>query len=131
MLDQVLKWAGAGDEAIRVMGPTLTIILAWLGGYGVTQAFKFPLKTFVEARWTDWAIRTCGIISTFAAAHWLNGLPTSVEFVVAFVQPKVYEISMAVVTKYWPWIEATPLGSAAPSQEAQDQLTVWRTKGKP
>lgn len=130
MVDEILKWVGIGDQAIAAMGPILTILFAWLGGYGITQAFKFPLKMFVEHKWADWAIRTCGIVSTFGVAHWLNGLPTAVECVVAFVQPKVYELSMIVVLKYWPWLEATPLGSAQPSQEAVDQLTVWRMKGK-
>jgi len=123
MLNTLLEWMGAGDQAIRTMGPVLSIALAWLGGFGFTQAVKFPIAQLLDARWHNWVTRTVAVMSSWACAHYVGDLPNMVEFIVAMLQPAAYSVGMGVLRHWWPWLEAGKvLGSAKPSQEAQDAM---------
>jgi hypothetical protein len=130
MLDLVLKWMGAGDTAIATMGPVLTIAFAWLGGFAITQAFKFPLDKLIgNGQWHAWITRMFAVCATWLLAHYLNGLIGWLEVIVAFLQPIAYGVALSVITKYWPWIEATKvMGKIEPSAEAVDQLTAWKVR---
>lgn len=119
MLETILKYIGAGDQAITVMGPVLTWILSWVGGYGVTQTFKFPLKRVLPVDWSDWLVRMFAICVTWLFLHYLGTLPNWLEPILAFAQPIGYKVIMAVVAKHWPWLEASAFGSANPSEGAQ------------
>jgi hypothetical protein len=119
MLETILKALGAGDQVLTTMGPLIAWILAWLGGYGITQTFKFPLKRVLPAVWTDWLVRMFAISVTFLCTHFLGSLPWMLEVVIAFSQPVAYKVFMAIVKKQWPWLEASAFGSADPSRDAQ------------
>lgn len=130
MLQTVLEWMGAGDSAIARMGPVLAIVLAWLGGFGITQAIKFPLSRALPGAWASWSIRSVAVLSTWFCAHFLGELPNMLEAVVAFCQPLAYSVAMGLVRHWWPWLEAgRVLGSAAPSQSAQDAAASRRGGG--
>lgn len=119
MLDEVLRWAGAGDQAITAMGPTVAIALALLGGFGVTQFLKFLIAEFVTDRWRAFVIRLVAVVSTWCFAHSIGGLPTGVELVVAFSTLFVYWLVQTTLWHYFPWLEAGKIvGSAVPSNDA-------------
>lgn len=127
MLDEILRWLGAGDAAITTMGPVLTILCAMLGGYGLTQAAKFPLKRLIPAAWSDWIVRTFAVVVTTVLAYALDGLGFALSLVVGVLQPWAYTVAMAVIRRRWPWLEATHVaGSASPSLESVTALTIRR-----
>lgn len=129
MLDTLLTWVAAGDQAVLTMGPVLATALAMLGGSAATQLLKFPLAGLLPDRWRDWSIRLLAILSTWAALHWLTRLPPMLEVVLALAQPYAYTLAMRVVRHHWPWLEATRLaGSAQPSEAAQEALLARRDR---
>lgn len=122
MLDNVLKWLGAGDTAISAMGPVLTILLAWLFGGALAQALKFPLSVAINnARLYDWTVRTLAIVATALFAHLLSDtLPWPLEIGVGLSQVLAYHAFRSAVRKWWPWLEVSPLvGSVEPSDAAR------------
>lgn len=123
MLNTLLEWMGAGDAAIATMGPMMSIALAWLGSFGITQTLKFPLSRVLPPIWRSWSIRLVAMATCWVCAHFIGELPNMVELVVAVTQPLAYTVAMSVVRHWWPWLEAGKvLGSAKPSQEAQDAM---------
>lgn len=120
MLETVLKWMGAGDQALVVMGPVLTIALAWLFGGSLTQWLKFPLSHFVSGHWYDWIVRTIAISSTTFFAHFLSDtLPWPVEIGVGVSQALAYKGAVALMRKYAPWLETHKIiGSVTPPERA-------------
>lgn len=119
MLEHILKWMGATDDAILAMGPVLSIAIAWLGGYGLTQTVKFIMERVIPDDWYDWAVRVFAIMVTFGFAWELSDMPPILCAAVAVVQPRIYSLSMAVVRKRWPWLEAGFIaGSANPAPDA-------------
>lgn len=120
MLETVLKYLGATDQLLTVMGPAVTILLAFLFGGGLTQAAKFPLSKLIGDGWYDWSVRTFAVVMTAAFAHVLSqSLPWPVELGVGCAQPVAYKIGLAVIRKYWPWVEVSPLiGSPVPPARA-------------
>lgn len=127
MLDLIRDWISAGDQAILGMGPVVATALAMLGAAGFTQMLKFPLARRLPDEWATYAIRWLAIISTWLALHFLTRLPPALEIILALVQPVAYTVVMRSVRHRWPWIEAGKvLGSAQPSEEAQDALRVRR-----
>jgi len=127
MLDLIVKWIAAGDQAITGMGPVTATALAMLGAAGFTQMFKFPLARRLPDEWATYAIRWLAIVSTWLALHYLAALPFALEVVLALAQPYVYTVVMRLIRHRWPWIEAGKvLGSARPSDESQEALRVRR-----
>lgn len=123
MLTEILRWLGAGDAAIATMGPVLAIALSMIGGYGITQAAKFPLSVVIgdalRGELRRWLTRTVSVVATAALLLALSDLPPPLAIIAGVVQPAVYGITMAIVRRRWPWLEATILlGSAAPSAES-------------
>jgi hypothetical protein len=120
MLEQILKWLGAGDHALSVMGPTLTIALAWVFGGAAAQTLKYPLSRLLDAAWFDWSVRTLAIAATVGFAHLLSGsVPGVLEFGAGLSQPIVYWASLRVIRKYWPWMEVSAaVGSIDPPASA-------------
>lgn len=95
MLDQVLKWIGAGDQAITVMGPVLTIVFAWLGGFGITQLAKFPMSRIINDVWMNWCTRSFAAVVTASLAWWIGEMPLPLNVVIGVAQP------CAVWFLYW------------------------------
>lgn len=120
MLETILTWMGAGDQALSVMGPVLTIALAWLFGGSLTQWLKFPLSRIVDGHWYDWTVRTLAISSTAAFAHFLSdALPWPVEIGVGVSQALAYKGAVALMRKYAPWLEVSKvIGSVVPPAAA-------------
>lgn len=108
----VLKAVGAGDTAITVMGPTLTIAFAWIAGIAVAQLLKFPLAKVVSGDWHGYVVRIIGVMTAFLFAHYLsNHLSVPVEMFVAVTQPLVYALLQAAAVKFAPWAASTLLRS--------------------
>lgn len=129
MLETLLKWIAAGDEAVLTMGPIVATALAMLGGSAFTQLVKFPLAGLLPDRWVDWSIRTLAIVSTWVALHWLTQLPPMLELVLALAQPYAYTLVMRLIRHRWPWLEATKLaGSVEPSEAATEALLQRRDR---
>lgn len=120
MLETILKWLGAGDEALTVMGPVLTIVLAWLFGGALTQAAKFPLSQAVMGGWYDWLVRSFAVLVTAGFAHILSqALPWPLELGVGFAQPIAYKAAIAAIRHWWPWLECSRLiGAVTPPASA-------------
>jgi len=119
MLEEILKWLGAGNGVVREMGPVVAILFGSLAGYGVTQFVKFPIYENVSERWAAWWTRAVSVASTFAVTWAISDLSPAVCAAVALAQPLLYTVTMALVRHYWPWLEATRImGSADPSGEA-------------
>lgn len=119
MLDEILRWLGAGNTLIRDMGPVITLALGMLAGYGITQWVKFPIYEHVSEKWAAWWTRSVSIVSTAAVTYAIGTLPAWVCVAVGLGQPLLYTVTMALVRHYWPWLEATRImGSADPSGEA-------------
>lgn len=132
MLTEILRWLGAGDAAIATMGPVLAIALAMLGGYGVTQACKFPLSVWLDGEWRRWLTRMVSVASTTVLAVWLGDIVPPLALIVGAVQPAVYGITMAIVRRRWPWLEATILlGSADPSPASVEARAVREAERAP
>ncbi|MCC7462081.1 MAG: hypothetical protein IT480_06410 [Gammaproteobacteria bacterium] len=120
MLDNILKYLGAGDAALTVMGPVLTIALAWLFGGALTQAVKFPLSRTIAGGWYDWTVRSFAVVATAGFAHILSAsLPWPLEVGIGFAQPIAYKAGIAIIRRFWPWLEVSALiGSVTPSDRA-------------
>ena len=123
MLDLIVKWIQAGDAAITGMGPVVATALAMLGGSSLTQLLKFPLARAVPDEWTVYAVRWLAILTTWLALHYLTHLPVMLELVLALAQPYAYTLTMRVIRRRWPWLEAgKALGSTQPSEASIDAL---------
>ncbi len=102
-----------------------------LGAWGFEYAGYLPCPLCLEQRWAYYA----GIPVLFAAlalvsggsnraatwlfAHTLGTLDNFLELVVALLQSVLYGISMQIMRRRWPWLEAGKvLGSADPSTES-------------
>ena len=129
MLETLIKWIAAGDQAVLTMGPIVATALAMLGGSAFTQLVKFPVAGVLPERWRDWSIRVLAIVCTWFALHWLTRLPPMLELVLALAQPYGYTLVMRLIRHRWPWLEATrAVGSAQPSEAATEALLARRDK---
>lgn len=128
MIDQVLLWLGATDKALLGQGPAITIVLTLLGGYAVGQAIKFPVKAScaLPEAWENWLIRCGSMCASFAIGLWLGGLPPAVFLVTALCQPLAYRVVIRLIRRFAPWLAATPVGSASPTEDDEYALTQWR-----
>ncbi|SRR5579871_400927 len=108
VVNKILNSFGATDTALLVMGPTLTILIAWAAGIAVGQGVKWPLSLVVKGDAHGYLVRVCAVFATFSAAHYLsNHLTVPLEVVVAIFQPLVY-LGLKLATGKWaPW--ASPL----------------------
>lgn len=132
MLEQILLWMGTADKALLGQSAVITLILAMTGGYGVGQIIKFPIKVGLglSTAWADWLIRQSARAGCFGFGVWLGGCPIAIVAVAAMFQPQAYTLLMKVIRKYVPWLAASPVGSASPTEDDQTALTQWRDKGK-
>jgi hypothetical protein len=121
VIDDILKAWGAADQAVTVMGPLMTILFSWIGGWGVTQMLKFPIQRHCVVAWFDWSVRLTAVTSTLAFAHYLGNIDFPLEMVAAVTQPFIYTFATRAIRHYWPWTEATKglIGSANPSDDSQ------------
>jgi len=108
---RVLQAVGAADEAIKYMGPVLTIVMASVGSYVITQLFKFPIAYLVKDPWHGYATRYFSVIVAFLFAHYLsNHLSVPMEVITACAQPILYAICQSVAARYVPWIRTSFMG---------------------
>ena len=120
-LQRFLAAIGAGDQLIAVMGPSVTVLLAWICGGAVAQFLKFPVSWYItDDRRFSWWVRTVAISATWGFMHWLSDtviLP--LEIGLSMLQPLIYHASLAVIRRWWPWIETKKfVGSVSPPQSA-------------
>ena len=100
-----LQALGAGDTALATMGPTLTIILALLGGLAVGQLVKWPLYLLVKGEAHGYLVRICAVYATWCFAHFLsNHLSVPLEVLVALFQPILYLGLKLGTAKYATWL---------------------------
>jgi hypothetical protein len=106
-ITQILQAIGAGDAAINVMGPTLTIAFAWIAGIAVAQLVKFPLAKFVSNDWYGYIVRIVGVMTAFLFAHYLSShLSVPLEMFTAVCQPIIYALLQAAADRWAPWASA-------------------------
>lgn len=118
-IESVLQLLGFSDQALETMGPTLAILLSWAAGGAVAQGVKFPLSRTIPAAWFDWTIRTLAIVATFAFSLLLSDMPVGLAAVAAVAQPVWYHFSLAMIRRWWPWLEVSPIvGSVSPPPSA-------------
>lgn len=124
MVEYVLKILGAGDSLLTVMGPAVTILLAFLFGGAMAQFLKFPLSQFVTGRWHDWAVRALAFACTWAWAHFLSDkLGAALEFGTAAAQPIAYRVAIGAARKWAPWIDSKAItGSVDAVRAARTKL---------
>ena len=123
MLEEVLKWLGAGDEAINSMGPLITIAIAVVGGGFFTQVVKFWLRRGIKDDGLfDWCTRAVAVLATFVLAYYLgDAVPGWLAAVVGVCQPGIYHLGISTIRRYWPWLEASKMvGSVNPDQSVLD-----------
>ena len=132
MLEQILLWLGATDKALLGQGPVMAIVMSMLGGYAIGQFVKFPIKAGspLPEAWENWIIRSCSMAGSFGIGLWLGGLPPALFLVAALSQPMAYRLVMKLIRRFVPWLAATPVGSATPTEDDEYALTQWRDKGK-
>lgn len=120
VLKHLLSALGAGDQLIAVMGPSFTILLSWVAGGAVAQFLKYPLSRRLQDPNFSFVVRLIAITSTLVFAHLLSdSIHATLEVVVALVQPLVYHVSLAMVRKWWPWLETRRfVGSISPPPTA-------------
>lgn len=121
MLETILKYLGAGDQALTVMGPVITILLAMLFGGALTQAAKFPMSKLIGDGWFDWSVGAFSVVVTALFAHLLSdSLHWSLEIGTGLTQPLAYRAGLSVIRHYWPWLECSPLiGNVTPPAAAK------------
>lgn len=120
-LQRFLTAVGASDQLIAVMGPSFTILLAWVCGGAVAQFFKFPLSWYVaDDRRFSWLVRALAVLATWGFMHWLSDtVPLPLEIGLAMLQPLIYHATLAGIRRWWPWLETKPMvGSVDPPREA-------------
>jgi len=106
ILQRILAALGAGDQLIVAGGPTLTIIMAMMIGGALAQFLKFPLSRAVQDPWFSYLVRVIAVVSTFVFAHFLSEtVPLWLQFGAAVLQPLSYRISLAIIRRFWPWLE--------------------------
>jgi hypothetical protein len=134
MLETILQYLGAGDNAIVEMGPTLTVVLAFLFSYGVTQYLKDWVKLLgMQDRFYDLMVRTIASVLAFAFAFLLGGLKSWVFALgVGFLQPVVVHMSLQVIWKRWPHLKTTrALGSTHPTESDIAAAVAHGTRMRP
>jgi hypothetical protein len=121
MIENVLKWMGAADEALTVMGPILTIALSFLFGGAVAQFLKFWFARLIpDDGLYNWCVRASAVVSTTIFAHYLSDtLSLAVEFGLGFAQIGAYHAFRSSIRRWAPWLEVSPMvGSVVPPIEA-------------
>jgi hypothetical protein len=127
MLETILKYLGAGDAALTLMGPVLTIALAWAFGGALTQLIKFPLSKAVNDGWFEWTVRAFAVAVTAGFAHVLSdALHWSLELGTGFAQPIAYKLGLSAVRHWWPWLECSRLIGAVTPPAAAVQAAAQR-----
>lgn len=122
MLDEILKWMGAGDAAIATMGPLATWALAVLFGSGLTQFAKFWIaRKMNDEGLYDWTVRAVAVVSCAVFAHFLSdAVPWIFEIGIGVSQVIIYHGSRAAIRRWWPWLETSKaVGSVCPPNEAR------------
>lgn len=120
-LQRLLAALGAGDQLIAVMGPSFTVLLAWICGGAVAQFLKFPVSWYItDDKRFSWWVRTVAITATWGFMHALSDtVPLALEIGLAMVQPLVYHGTLAAIRRWWPWFETKKfVGSVSPPQAA-------------
>lgn len=120
VLQHFLSALGAGDSLIAAMGPGLTILLSWVFGGAVAQLLKFPLSRAITDPWFSYIVRVLAVMATLVFVHLLSDtVPLWLEIGAAMAQPLAYHGSLAVIRRYWPWLEASrSVGSVNPPAAA-------------
>lgn len=100
-----LQLAGIADNALTIMGPTTTIVMALLGGIFAGQLVKFPLSKFVSDEWRTHMTMYSSVATTFFLGHYLsNHLSVPVEVIVAMSQPMIYLGLLKAAERWAPWL---------------------------
>lgn len=110
-ITDILSKFGVTDQALNVMGPTLTILMAWVGGLAMAQLLKFPLALLVKSDdLHSYLTRLSGVMTAFSFAHFLsNHLSVPLEMLVGATQPLVYMLLLKAAIRWAPWLANTLL----------------------
>jgi hypothetical protein len=107
ILQRILTGLGASDQLISTMGPSLSIVLAIAGGTAAAQFFKYPLSRAIpDDGLFSWTVRATAVLVTFVLALFLTDTMTwPLALVFSFLQLAVYHVSLAMIRRWWPWLE--------------------------
>jgi len=109
MFETILKIMGASDAAIAAMGPTLTVILASIVSGAVTQAVKFMFRCYLREPWFTLVVRSFACIGSFILMLFLSDMNWHLALVFSPFTVILYHVGLAVIRKYWPWLEVSPM----------------------
>jgi hypothetical protein len=114
VLQRILAGLGASDQLIATMGPTLSILLAIAGGTAAAQFFKYPLsRAIADGGLFDWSVRAVAVGVTFLLSLFLTEkISWPIALVFSFLQLAFYHLSLAMIRRWWPWMEAKPMVGA-------------------
>lgn len=121
VVQRILAGLGASDQLISTMGPSLSILLAIAGGTAAAQFFKYPLSRAIrDDGLFSWSVRAVAVSVTFLLALFLTeAMPWPVALVFAFLQLAFYHASLAMIRRWWPWLETKAVvGSVDPPASA-------------
>jgi hypothetical protein len=120
ILQRILGGLGASDGVIATMGPTITIILSMASGGALAQFLKFPLSRAMQEPWFSWTVRAMATLGTVLFAHTLSSaVPLWLEIGAGLLQPLCYHASLALIRRFWPWLETRKVvGSVKPPASA-------------
>jgi hypothetical protein len=107
----ILDSMGASDSVIAAMGPTATIVLAIIFGGALAQLVKYPISRWIaDDKLFSWTVRALAVGSTAVFAHFLSEtVPLWLEIGAGVVQPLTYHGSLAIIRRFWPWMENSKL----------------------
>lgn len=131
-LQRILTGVNASDGLIAGMGPTLTILLALAIGTAAAQFLKFPLSQTVQEPWFSWWVRVVGVVVTAVFAFMLsNTVPLWLAIGVGLLQPPVvYHGGLAIIRRWFPWLEMKPFVGAVCPPASAHQAAAQRAADK-
>lgn len=79
-------------EAFIRHASVMSILLALIGSWCATAAFKKPIRALIPVEWQSWSIRTFEVLVAMAivARTWPNSWRLDWAFVIGFASPVIY-----------------------------------------
>jgi hypothetical protein len=91
-------------EAFIQHASVMSILLALVGSWCATAAFKMPIRALIAPAWQGWTIRMFDVVVALAicAATWPNDWRFVWAFVIGFASPIVYFLLAALACWKFP-----------------------------
>jgi hypothetical protein len=118
-------------EAFIRHASVMSILLALVGSWCATAAFKMPIRALIAPAWQGWTIRMFDVVVALAicAATWPNDWRFVWAFVIGFASPIAYFLLAALACWKFPRPQALPIATRA--RERRHQRTFRRVSMNP